>query len=141
VFAYERPIRFHEVDAAGIVFFPHFLTMAHEAMESLFSPLDGGYSHLVTGRRIGLPAVALHSDFRAPLRYGDTTLVETSVLRLGNRSLTLRYLFVRKHDRVLSAEIRHTVVSTDLVHLESCPMPDDVRRVAASHLDPSVPTD
>ncbi len=135
MFAYERSVRFHEVDPAGLLFFPHFLVYAHEAMERLFDPLEGGYSRLVTERRVGLPAVAVHSDFRAPLRYGDTAVVETSVARLGNRSMTLRYLFVRASDRVLSAEVRHTVVSTDLVQLASCPMPDDVRQVAQSHLE------
>lgn len=135
MFSYERQVRFHEVDPAGLLFFPHFLTYAHEAMERLFDPLEGGYSRLITERKIGLPAVAVHSDFRAPLRYGDTALVETSVARLGNRSLTLRYLFVRASDRVLTAEIHHTVVTTDLARLVSCAMPDDVRKVAESHLE------
>lgn len=135
MFSYERSVRFHEVDPAGLLFFPHFLVYAHEAMERLFDPLDGGYSRLVTERRIGLPAVAVASEFRAPLCYGDTALVQTSVARLGNRSLTLRYRFVRAKDGVLSAEIQHTVVTTDLAVLESCPMPDDVRQVAQAHLE------
>lgn len=135
MFPYQRAVRFHEVDPAGLLFFPHFLTYAHEAMERLFDPLEGGYARLVTERRVGLPAVAIHSDFRAPLRYGDTAVVETSVARLGNRSMTLRYLFVRESDRVLAAEVRHTVVTTDLALLQSCPMPDDVRRVAGAHLE------
>jgi hypothetical protein len=99
-------------------------------------PLEGGYSRLVTERRVGLPAVAVHSDFRAPLRYGDTAVVETSITRLGNRSLTLRYAFVRASDRVLTAEVHHTVVTTDLAAMKSCAMPDDVRRVAEAHLEP-----
>jgi 4-hydroxybenzoyl-CoA thioesterase len=135
VIAYERTVRFHEVDPAGLLFFPHFMTYAHEAMEQLFAGLPGGYVGLVNGRRIGLPAVAVHADFRAPLGYGDATTVETTVLRLGNRSLTLRYVFVRASDRVLCAELRHTVVSTDLGNMKSCPMPDDVREVAQRHLD------
>ena len=134
VFPYERIVRFHEVDPAGLLFFPHFLTYAHEAMERLFDPLEGGYCRLVTERRIGLPAVSLHTDFRAPLRYGDTTVVETCVARLGNRSLTLRYDFVRASDRVIAAELHHTVVTTDLALMKSCPMPDDVRGVAQAHL-------
>ncbi|MBK7586367.1 MAG: acyl-CoA thioesterase [Myxococcales bacterium] len=135
MFAYERQVRFHEVDPAGLLFFPHFLTYAHEAMERLFEPLDGGYARLVTERRVGLPAVAVHSDFRAPLRYGDIAVVETTVARLGNRSMTLRYEFVRASDRVVSAEVHHTVVTTDLSALKSCPMPDDVRKVAEAHLE------
>jgi 4-hydroxybenzoyl-CoA thioesterase len=134
VLRHQRLVRFHEVDPAGLVFFPHFMTYAHEAMEQLFGALDGGYSGLVVRRRIGLPAVAVRADFRAPLGYGDAANVETSVTRVGNRSLGLRYVFARASDSVLVAELHHTVVTTDLTRMKSCPMPDDVRSVATAHL-------
>jgi YbgC/YbaW family acyl-CoA thioester hydrolase len=130
---YEREVRFQDVDAAGLVYFPHFLSYAHEAMERLFDPLDGGYVRLIRARRIGLPAVRIDTQFFAPVRYGDRLSIESSVARLGNRSLTLHHRFVRQ-DGVLSAEAHHTVVSTDLDRARSCDMPDDVRRVAEAHL-------
>ena len=133
--AYERAVHFHEVDAAGLVFFPHFLTYAHEAMERLFASLDGGYVGLVQGRRIGLPAVRVDCEFVAPLRYGDTARIETSIARLGGRSMVLRYRFVRVIDNARAAELEHTVVTTDLDRMQSCPMPDDVRRVAEQHVE------
>ena len=132
---YRRQVHFHEVDAAGLVFFPHFLTWAHEAMEQLFATLGGGYSGLIGVRRIGLPAVRVESEFSAPVRFGDTVAVEASVARLGNRSLELRYRFLRESDGVLAAEVRHTVVSTDLTQVKSTEMPKDVRAVAETHLE------
>ena len=135
MFAYERAVRFQDVDPAGLLFYPHFLTYAHEAMERLFDPIEGGYAGLVTSRRIGLPAVAVQSDFSAPLRYGDAVVVQTTLARIGDRSMTLRYVFVRQRDGVQVAEIRHTVVTTDLGAMKSCPMPDDVRKVALAHLE------
>lgn len=132
---YERPIRFEEVDAAGLVFFARFAGYAHEAMEHLFAPLDGGYAALILARRIGVPAVRLESSFSAPVRYGEVLRIETSVARLGNRSATLRYRMIRAHDGVLAAELLHTVVTTDLQAIASCPMPDDVRAALAAHLE------
>ena len=132
---YRRQVHFHEVDAAGLVFFPHFLTWAHEAMGQLFATLEGGYSGLIGVRRIGLPAVRVESEFSAPVRFGDTVAVEASVARLGNRSLELRYRFLRESDGVLAAEVRHTVVSTDLTQVKSTEMPKDVRAVAETHLE------
>ena len=64
---YERPVRFEDVDAANIVFFARFVTYAHEAMEHLFSRLDGGYPGLIVGRRVGFPAVHLDVAFAAPV--------------------------------------------------------------------------
>jgi 4-hydroxybenzoyl-CoA thioesterase len=69
------------------------------------------------------------------VRYGDGLRIETSVVRIGNRSATLRYRMLRESDGVLSAELRHTVVTTDLTRMASCPMPDDVREALAAHLE------
>ncbi len=131
----ERPIKFEDVDAANIVFFARFLNYAHEAMERFFAPLEGGYAGLILQRRIGLPAVRVEADYAAPVRYGETLRIETSVVRIGRRSATLRYRMVRTHDGVLAAELRHTVVTTDLVQLASVPMPEDVRALLSAHLE------
>ena len=130
MFAYHRVVRFQDVDPAGLLYFPLFLSYAHEAMEELFGALNGGYVGLIQKRKIGLPAVRVETDFRAPLVYGDRVRIEVTVPRLGNRSLTLRYRFMRCHDETLAAEMLHTVVTTDLTQTKSCDMPQDVRDVA-----------
>ncbi|XXX79754.1 acyl-CoA thioesterase [Sorangium sp. So ce134] len=131
----DRPIKFEDVDAAHIVFFARFLNYAHEAMERFFAPLEGGYARLILERRIGLPAVRVEADYAAPVRYGEALRIETSVVHLGRRSATFRYRMIRAHDGVLSAELRHTVVTTDLVQLSSVPMPEDVRALLSAHLE------
>ena len=131
---YRRPVRFEEVDAAGIVFFGRFFSYAHEAMEHFFEGLDdGGYVGLITRRRIGLPAVKAESTFHAPLRYGDAVAIETWAMRIGNRSAVLGYRFKREPDGVLAAQVAHTVVTTDLGTLRPCDMPADVRAVLVAH--------
>ena len=133
----ERPVRFEEVDAAGIVFFARYVAYAHEAMERFFAPLEGGYARLVGVRKIGFPAVRVETDYHAPTRYGDTLRIETTVARLGNRSATLRYRMFRAADGVLVAEVLHTVVVSDLVALKSIDMPADVRAELARSLEPA----
>lgn len=129
-----RSIKFEDVDAASIVFFGRFLGFAHEAMEHFFSGLDGGYAHLIVGRRVGLPAVKVGMQFHAPAKYGDVLRIETTTAHLGNRSATLRYRMFRERDGVQVAEVEHTVVTTNLETLSSCPMPDDVRAIFSAHL-------
>jgi len=131
-----RPVRFEEVDPAQIVFFARFFSFAHEAMENFFGELDGGYPRLIGERRVGMPAVHVESTFHAPLRYGDTVRIETSVARLGRRSATLRYRMFRQQDGVLSAEVRHTVVCSNMNLIASCDMPDDVRTLFETHIEP-----
>lgn len=136
--SYVRPIRFEDVDAAGIVFFARFLGFAHEAMEHFFDGLPSGYAHLIVGRRVGLPAVKVNMSFHAPAKYGDVLRIDTSTAHLGNRSATLRYRMFRERDGVFVAEVEHTVVTTNLDSLTSCVMPEDVRTIFAEHLEKEV---
>lgn len=133
MFEYRRRVAFHEVDAAGIVFFPWFHVYLHEAMDALFCGLEGGYPRLINERRIGLPAVRLVSDFRAPLRYGEGVVVRVHVTRVGERSLGLRYVFFRDGGEEVAA-FEQVVVATDLGRMCSVPLPEDVRRAAEAHL-------
>jgi 4-hydroxybenzoyl-CoA thioesterase len=138
MFAYERPVRFEDVDAAGIVFFSRFLSYCHEAMEALFAPLDGGYAGLIVGRRIGMPAVRVEADFEAPLRYGDVVRIAIVVEQLGRTSCTFRHELTNTTSGTVAARVRHVVVLSDLRVLQKIPIPDDVRALLET-LVPSEP--
>lgn len=92
-FRFAQRVRFADVDHAGIVYYPHFFHYFHTAFEELFHARIGaaGYLALLDRERIGLPAVHVECDFRRPLRFPDSFVVEVSLGKLGTRSLTLRY--------------------------------------------------
>ena len=133
---FERAIKFEEVDAAAIVFFARFVNYAHEAMEHFFSHVPGGYPGLIIGRRIGFPAVHIDASFTSPVRFGDVLRIETRVAKLGNRSAVFQYRMINVGSGSLAAELRHTVVTSDLRTITSCEMPADVRELLVQHLDP-----
>jgi 4-hydroxybenzoyl-CoA thioesterase len=130
---YERPIRFEEVDAAGIVFFPRFLSFCHEAMEGLFDALEGGYVRMIRERRIGVPAVHVDCDFKHPLRYGDVARIETTVAKIGRTSVTFRYALSRRADGLPIAVVTHVCAVSDLDRLKAIPIPDDIRAALERH--------
>jgi len=130
---YERPIRFEDVDAAHIVFFARFFNYGHEAMESLFDELEGGYVHLTMERHIGMPAVHVKADFKAPLRYGDVARIEVTLPHIGTKSCTYRYSIFRKGDGVHAATVEHTCAVSDLQAMKAIVIPDDVRVVLERH--------
>jgi 4-hydroxybenzoyl-CoA thioesterase len=131
---HERPVRFEDVDAAGIVFFGRFWSYCHDAMERLFDDMPGGYVDLITRRRIGFPAVHVSADFRAPLRYGDVARIATTVTKLGTTSATFRYAFTRAKDGVDVATLEHITVTTELVSMAKLPHPPDVRALLEKHV-------
>jgi 4-hydroxybenzoyl-CoA thioesterase len=134
VIVYERPIRFDEVDLAGVVFFARYANFAHEATENFFRGLEGGYPALIQTRRIGLPIVHLEADFRSPLRYGDTLHVETTCTQLGTTSATLTHEMKNSATLALCAVIRQVTVTVELQSFRSCPMPSDVRVALQANL-------
>ncbi len=130
---YQRPVRFEEVDAAGIAFFARFFNWCHEAMERFFDGVPGGYVGLITKRRVGFPAVHVTADWKAPLRYGDVASIETSVAKIGTTSSTFRYVFTRMADGVHAATIEHVTVTSDLDTMTKLPIPDDCRALLEAH--------
>src|SRR4051794_17674244 len=98
MFEHRRRVQWNDVDAAGLVFFPTFLTYCHDAIEALFGALPGGYPELTMRRRIGVPTVHVQADFRAPLRYGDEVIVRLHVGRIGRSSIEFQHRLVRAAD-------------------------------------------
>lgn len=135
MFEYPRPVRWSDIDAAGIVYFPRFLEYCHDALEALFNALPGGYPDLTMRRRLGVPSVHLEVDFKSPLRYGDTCLVRVSVTRMGRSSITFRHRLVRAHDDVTCAEVTQVVALSDLTAMRAVEIPPDVRALLAPHLE------
>lgn len=134
MFIHERAVRFEDIDAAQIVFFPRVLVYCHETLEVFLNQLEGGHAGLITKRRIGLPAVHLDMEFKKPLRYGDTVNIQLEVTKLGTSSVHLRYTVVRLGDNVETACINQVSVLSALDELHSVPIPADVRALLEQHL-------
>jgi len=126
----QQRVRFDEVDAAGIVFYPRFFDYFHMAFEDFFGAATGVPYHVwIKERRIGWPTVHVETDFLAPLRYGDAFEVGLSFPKVGRSSFVTRYE-VRAHGG-LRATAQITSVTTDLDRLESLAIPPDVREALA----------
>jgi 4-hydroxybenzoyl-CoA thioesterase len=133
---YERVVRFEDVDAAGIVFFARYASIAHEAVEHFFGALEGGYPGLINRRKIGLPIVRLEAEYHSSLRYGDIASIETSCRKIGRTSAVIVSDFRLSKTPSSCATVVLTVACASLVTMESCPMPDDVRTHLSAHLAP-----
>lgn len=132
-FVFRRPVRFDEIDAAGFVYFPKIVALGHEAMERMFAEgYPGGYAAWVVGQQVGLPCVHVESDFRAPLRFGDEVVVESTVLKLGDSSVHFG-VRVGRGDGVECAKILYVVACADLAGPSKRSLPDDLRAVLARH--------
>ena len=126
VVVHARVIRFSDCDPAGMVFFPQYFVMLNAVVEDWVTQALGvNYAQLIATRRIGLPTVALQSEFRAPSRMGDAVEFRLALERLGHRSLTLRVDCMR--GSTCCVQIRQTLVTTSLANDKAVEIPQDLR--------------
>ena len=124
-FEVQERIRFGHCDPAGIVFFPQYFVLFNGLVEDWVTDgLGISYAELLGPRRVGLPTVALQTEFRAISRMGDAVTLGLSVERIGRRSLTLA-LDCRGAGE-LRVAVRQTLVSTDLDSHRAMALPPDL---------------
>jgi 4-hydroxybenzoyl-CoA thioesterase len=132
MFSYALPVRFADVDHAGIVYYPRFFHYFHIAFEELWRARIGpqAYSDIIDRDRVGFPAVRAECDFKAPLKFGDTADIEVSIPRLGTKSITFRYRIYRAaaaaSPRVLCAEGQVVCAVVDLAKFAAVAIPEHV---------------
>jgi 4-hydroxybenzoyl-CoA thioesterase len=123
-----HPIRFNDVDGAGLVYFPRFFHLCHATMEDLFNTRGPvRYADFITLRRRGFPTVHAQADYKAPLRYGDHAHVTLTVDRLGSSSVHFRYTIRREAGGEPCCVARVVTVHTDLDALRPVPLGQDLR--------------
>ena len=128
-------IRFDDVDGAGIVYYPHFFHLCHNAFEDFFDDAASvSYPQLINEKHRGFPTVAIQSEFSAPLRYGEIALVTLEIAKIGRSSATFNYEIRRKQDSRLCFTAQITKVYLDLKNNKAIPIPDDMRSLLESIL-------
>ena len=124
-------VRFGDVDHAGIVYYPRYFIYFHEAFEDFFNANGHPYHEVLDDKRIGFPTVHIDSDYKAPLRYGDSLDIELTVTRIGEKSATFRYLGYRHRDGKLACDAKITVACVNMDTFVSLPWPDFIRELFA----------
>lgn len=141
-FSCTTPVRFSDIDHAGIVYYPRFFHLFHLAFEELWRAKLGprAYAELLDRDRIGFPAVRADCEFVAPLRFGDTAEIEIAVTRFGTKSITFRYDVFRAADdrpKLLCARGHVVCAVVDLAKFVAVAIPERVVELLRDLEDPT----
>jgi 4-hydroxybenzoyl-CoA thioesterase len=125
-------VRWGDVDAAGIVFYPRFFEWYDLGCEALFAALGLPWPVLFPERGIvGVPIVESGARFTSPARYGDTLAVRAVVAWVRDKTFRMEYE-ISVDGRLCASgfEVRAWVKrpATPSGALEAGPIPDDVVR-------------
>src|SRR6476646_7571642 len=118
-----------DVDAAGIVYFPHFFRFVEQAEEELFRAAGKEMVRLIEANQVWLPRVEAFSKYSKPIKRGDAIRVRITPQIKGEK--TIRYDFEVVDDKAAEklAEGYITVVCVDAKTFKSVRIPDAIRNI------------
>lgn len=90
-FSLDHWVRFHETDAAGVVYFANSLTLCHSAFEASLAAAGVNLADFFTSDTLAYPIVHAAIDYRRPMRCGDRITVHLTPQRLDLSSFEVRY--------------------------------------------------
>jgi 1,4-dihydroxy-2-naphthoyl-CoA hydrolase len=125
-FSWVRTIHFGDTDAAGVVYFAHYLRICHDAYEEALAAagIDLGRFFADTGSIV--PISKSEVDYLRPLRTGDQVSVAVSPRRLSDSSFELRFELTRlgpPRKRVATARTEHVCIRSDTRERLALPPP------------------
>ena len=124
------PVRFGDVDRAGIVYFPIIFHYLHVAQEDFFSDYIGTpYHRLIEEERLGFPTVSDSTDFLRPLKYGDSMEIVVWISRLGDSSATFEFEVRDSATGEVRARSSQVKVAVDLDTWAKISIPERYRRL------------
>jgi len=109
----EVKVRFNEVDSLGIAWHGHYVRYFEDGREAFGTEHGLGYLDVY---RAGLvtPIVQLSCDYKRPLAYGDSILIETTFMDSPAARIHFRYKLYHLSRHELVAEGETTQVFLDL---------------------------
>ena len=119
-------VRFGDLDAAGIAYYPNLVNFIHEAFEDFFAGHVGRPYPEAFREGLAFPTRKIEMEFVSPVHYGDRVEITVVVEHVGRTSVRTRYLGSVKGRPVFRA--RNTQVLVDMKTFQPTPLPDDLRR-------------
>lgn len=88
-------VKWGDTDTAGIVYNPNFYKWMDESIHEIFEQLDISIRELFEVQKIGIPILEGFCEFRRPLRYNDSFIIENEleIIREKTFKVTHQFLF------------------------------------------------
>lgn len=122
-----------DVDAAGIVYFPHFFKFAEHAEEEMFRAGGMDLQAVLKSHQMWLPRVEAFSKFSRPIPLGGAIRVRLKPQLKGEKTIRYDFEIFPDTSEEKLAEGYITVVCVDAGTFKSVRIPDAIRNIVARH--------
>lgn len=127
MFKYDYKIKFHDVDAAKIVFFGNVYKIAHDAYQEMLNGFELKEDYF-TSENYVIPIVHSEAEYFSPLKFNQDIKIKISVLKIGESSFELRYDFMDEKDyRYVCVKTVHVLV--DKKSFKKTKLTDDILKM------------
>ena len=113
-------IRFSDVDQFGHMNNSVYFSLYDLAKTTYFKDVFGD---LHDWKKFGVVVANINADFIAPVFFSDEIVIETTVVHLENKSLTLLQRAINKSSGVVKCQCRTVLVGYDVATKEPIPIP------------------
>jgi acyl-CoA thioester hydrolase len=109
-------VRYAETDQMGVVYHSNYLVWFEVGRVELFRSLGLDYKRMEVEEGCGIAVVDAHLRYRAPARYDEELIVQTTLVSARGVVLQFVYKVLRAEDGLLlcEGETVHVVVGTDM---------------------------
>ncbi len=90
-FAYQRTIHFSDTDAAGVVFFPNYFAICHEAYEESLAAAGIDLQTFFSDHGVVVPVTTSRAEYLRPLTCGNRVRVTLAATPVEDHRYTIAF--------------------------------------------------
>ncbi len=123
----QRAVKFHDVDAAGIVFYPRLFEWFHDAYVAFLADAGAPLPEVLEQALWAAPIRHAEAEFLRPLRFGESVGVALLTAHVEGSTATLGYRIRTEAGEVAAVgQSAHVFVAPDT--FAKVPIPDHLAR-------------
>lgn len=120
---YEHQIRYHELDAQGIVHPSHLINWMENARMNLMEQIGIGYQQM-KDMEIVMPLISLSIENRSSIKFDNTIVVDTKLISYEDNQIEVAY---RMYDKETGED--HAVAKSKHCFLNKSGLPISLKRI------------
>lgn len=124
-FKHQIQIKFHQADTAGVMYFAHIFSIAHDCLELFVQASGYSWEDYFLGLKIKIPLRHAECDYQRPFFVGQVYDVHIEIAHFSTSSFQVRYLFKKEHDLHAIVKTVHTCL--DAKTYQKIKIPTDLK--------------
>lgn len=110
-FEKEIQLRFREADPAGVLFFAQFFALAHDCFEDFLQAVGISWNDWFRSKDYLVPIRHTECEFLRPLSPGQKCTIQACVVKMGDSSFKMKYVFFSGNEICAEVLMVHTFLA------------------------------